>query len=90
MERQKTKHWRIFGRTVTRSRTGHVCFETPSGRCRPANAPFAALAKLEYRMDEVIKHALIRQPEPIEWDEASAKLAAETAARTGNTCPLLD
>jgi ATP-dependent Lon protease len=24
------------------------------------------------RMDEVIKHALVRQPEPIEWDEAKA------------------
>src|SRR5581483_1342543 len=32
------------------------------------------------RMDEVIARALVRKPEPIEWDEASAKLAAERAA----------
>ncbi|HZP69665.1 MAG TPA: endopeptidase La [Pseudolabrys sp.] len=32
------------------------------------------------RMDEVLARALVRAPEPIEWDEASAKLAAETAA----------
>ena len=32
------------------------------------------------RMDEVLERALVRKPEPIEWDEASAKLAAETAA----------
>ena len=32
------------------------------------------------RMDEVIARALVRKPEPIEWDEASAKLAAEAAA----------
>jgi ATP-dependent Lon protease len=25
------------------------------------------------RMDEVLKHALTRAPEPIEWDEAAAK-----------------
>ncbi|BAT60601.1 lon protease [Variibacter gotjawalensis] len=25
------------------------------------------------RMDEVLKHALVRQPEPIEWDELNAK-----------------
>jgi ATP-dependent Lon protease len=25
------------------------------------------------RMDEVLKHALVRMPEPIEWDEATAK-----------------
>jgi ATP-dependent Lon protease len=25
------------------------------------------------RMDEVLKHALVRMPEPIEWDEAAAK-----------------
>jgi ATP-dependent Lon protease len=23
------------------------------------------------RMDEVLKHALVRQPEPIQWDEAA-------------------
>ena len=32
------------------------------------------------RMDEVLARALVRAPQPIEWDEASAKLAAETAA----------
>jgi len=32
------------------------------------------------RMDEVLARALVRTPQPIEWDEASAKLAAETAA----------
>ena len=35
------------------------------------------------RMDEVLARALVRAPQPIEWDEASAKLAAETAARAG-------
>jgi len=32
------------------------------------------------RMDEVLARALVRAPQPIEWDEASAKLAAQTAA----------
>ena len=32
------------------------------------------------RMDEVLARALVRTPQPIEWVEASAKLAAETAA----------
>ena len=32
------------------------------------------------RMDEVLARALVRAPKAIEWDEASAKLAAETAA----------
>src|SRR5690349_3665780 len=32
------------------------------------------------RMDEVLARALVRPPEPIEWDEASAKLAAQAAA----------
>ena len=32
------------------------------------------------RMDEVLARALVRTPQPIEWDEASAKLAAGTAA----------
>ncbi len=27
------------------------------------------------RMDEVLKHALIRQPEPVEWDEEAEPLA---------------
>jgi ATP-dependent Lon protease len=31
-------------------------------------------------MDEVLARALVRAPQPIEWDEASAKLAAETSA----------
>ncbi len=32
------------------------------------------------RMDEVLERALTRKPEALEWDEASAKLAAEAAA----------
>jgi ATP-dependent Lon protease len=32
------------------------------------------------RMDEVLQRALVRKPDPIEWDEASAKLAAQAAA----------
>jgi ATP-dependent Lon protease len=32
------------------------------------------------RMDEVLTRALTRKPEPIEWDEASAKLAEAAAA----------
>jgi ATP-dependent Lon protease len=32
------------------------------------------------RMDEVLTKALVRQPEPIEWDEEKAKVAAEPAA----------
>ncbi len=28
------------------------------------------------RMDEVLAHALVRKPEPIEWDEEAAKPAA--------------
>jgi ATP-dependent Lon protease len=31
------------------------------------------------RMDEVLTRALTRTPEPIEWDEAAAKLAAAEA-----------
>jgi ATP-dependent Lon protease len=31
------------------------------------------------RMDEVLAHALVRKPEPIEWDEATAKMAAAAA-----------
>jgi ATP-dependent Lon protease len=30
-------------------------------------------------MDEVLTRALTRTPEPIEWDEAAAKLAAAEA-----------
>ena len=32
------------------------------------------------RMGEVIKHALVRLPEPIEWDEEKAKVAATAVA----------
>ena len=32
------------------------------------------------RMDEVLARALVRKPEPIEWDEEAAKLAAAAAA----------
>ena len=30
--------------------------------------------------DEVLKHALVRMPEPIEWDEAAEEAAAKAAA----------
>ena len=29
------------------------------------------------RMDEVLKHALVRQPTPIVWDESTAPVAAK-------------
>jgi len=32
------------------------------------------------RMDEVLARALVRTPQPIEWDEASAKVAAEATS----------
>ncbi len=32
------------------------------------------------RVDEVLKHALVRMPEPIEWDEAAEEAAAKAAA----------
>ena len=32
------------------------------------------------RVEEVMKHALVRQPEPIEWDEAAEEAAARAAA----------
>ena len=32
------------------------------------------------RMDEVLERALVRKPEPIEWDQANAKLAEQAAA----------
>jgi ATP-dependent Lon protease len=32
------------------------------------------------RMDEVLTKALIRKPEPIEWDEEKAKVAAAAVA----------
>jgi ATP-dependent Lon protease len=31
-------------------------------------------------MDEVLARALVRKPEPIEWDEAAAKLSAPAGA----------
>jgi ATP-dependent Lon protease len=34
------------------------------------------------RMDQVLKHALTRQPEPIEWDEAAADAVAKGPARS--------
>jgi ATP-dependent Lon protease len=37
------------------------------------------------RMDEVLRHALVRQPEPITWDEeAEAAKAAQLAAKKGD------
>jgi len=35
------------------------------------------------RMDEVLARALVRKPEPIEWDEAAAKIPTEAAATDG-------
>jgi ATP-dependent Lon protease len=32
------------------------------------------------RMDEVISRALVKTPDPIEWDEAAAKLGPQTVA----------
>jgi ATP-dependent Lon protease len=32
------------------------------------------------RMDEVLAHALVRKPEPIEWDEAAEAAAAKPVA----------
>ena len=32
-------------------------------------------------MDEVLERALVRKPEPIEWDEEAAKLADAAASR---------
>ncbi len=32
------------------------------------------------RMDEVLKHALVRMPEPIEWDEEAEEAAAAARA----------
>jgi ATP-dependent Lon protease len=35
-------------------------------------------------MDDVLKHALVRQPEPIVWDEVAEEAAAAArAAKTG-------
>jgi len=34
------------------------------------------------RMDEVVKYALVRTPEPIDWDEEKAAEAAKSAAAT--------
>jgi ATP-dependent Lon protease len=32
------------------------------------------------RMDDVLKHALVRMPEPIEWDEVAEEAAAAARA----------
>ena len=40
------------------------------------------------RMDEVIKHALVRLPEPIEWDESKAVVKSEVVTEDGDTAPL--
>ena len=40
------------------------------------------------RMDEVLKHALLRQPTPIEWDEeAHEKAAGKAVGETGASAP---
>jgi ATP-dependent Lon protease len=39
------------------------------------------------RMDDVLKHALVRMPEPIQWDEVAEEAAAAAraaAAKTGD------
>jgi ATP-dependent Lon protease len=36
------------------------------------------------RMEDVVKAALVRQPEPIEWDEAAEEAAANAAAAAGD------
>ncbi|MCX8953142.1 endopeptidase La [Ruegeria sp. NA] len=38
-------------------------------------------------VSEVLEHALVRKPEPIEWDEAAEEAAAAAAAPPGNTGP---
>ncbi|WP_209504054.1 MULTISPECIES: endopeptidase La [unclassified Ruegeria] len=38
-------------------------------------------------VSEVLEHALVRKPEPIEWDEAAEEAAAAAAASSGNTGP---
>jgi ATP-dependent Lon protease len=35
------------------------------------------------RMDEVLKHALVRMPEPITWDEEAEEAAAAARAAAG-------
>ncbi len=38
-------------------------------------------------VSEVLQHALVRQPEPIEWDEAAEEAAALAAASTSTETP---
>ncbi|MFN3145925.1 MAG: endopeptidase La [Paracoccaceae bacterium] len=38
-------------------------------------------------VSEVLKHALVRVPEPVEWDEAAEEAAAAQAARTASEAP---
>ena len=40
------------------------------------------------RMDEVLKHALVRQPEPIEWDESKAPITPAVVADEEPLSPL--
>ena len=37
------------------------------------------------RMDEVLKHALVRMPQPIEWDEVAEEAAAAARAEAGKS-----
>jgi ATP-dependent Lon protease len=37
------------------------------------------------RVDEVLQHALVRMPEPIEWDEAAEEAAAKAAAEAAKS-----
>jgi len=40
------------------------------------------------RMDEVLKHSLVRQPEPIEWDESKAPITAAVVVEDEPVSPL--
>ncbi|MGL4811541.1 MAG: S16 family serine protease, partial [Beijerinckiaceae bacterium] len=46
----------------------------------PANVKNGLEIVTVSRMDEVLKHALVRQPQRIEWDEAAAEAAEKAAA----------
>ncbi|MGL4324227.1 MAG: endopeptidase La [Beijerinckiaceae bacterium] len=46
----------------------------------PANVKNGLEIVVVSRMDEVLRHALVRQPERIEWDEVAAEEAAKAAA----------
>jgi ATP-dependent Lon protease len=41
------------------------------------------------RMDEVLKHALVRAPEPIEWDEAAEAAAAKPVGKEDDSSSVI-